>query len=402
MDLRFSAASSMQFTRRRALQLLGGAAAAPALAAAAQTPPQSAQQLPAVPRASRPKHEVRAIWIHPEQHTDADETKGRAQIRETVQRFAKANFNTLLPWTVSGYLEALDTPSYREKHPTAAWNSLGVLLEEAKREGLDVDLWYSFTDYRDASSPEFNPAVGGSKEWAAKRIDEIDPKQTLVPMKYKRVDNVCPQHYPARAWMLGQLKHTLDRYPTLHGLHIEEPGYGTEGYCLCDLCTTTYEQLYGKKLFDDIKSPQAEDFRTLGCSAFMESLRAKLQANYPKVVFSANGGHDWRHDRVRGRDWGRWAQSGWLNYYVPQVYEPDLAKFRSQLALTISDIGMSCPVYAGMARDSTTGKSDVSQLIQQITAARDLGAPGLCLFHGAAFTDADLEALRKGPFAKPA
>src|SRR5438874_1472860 len=74
-----------------------------------------------VARASRPEKEVRAIWIHPEQHISAGEKEGKAQIKTMVERFAAANFNLLLPWTVSGYLAALDQESYRKSHPTAAW-----------------------------------------------------------------------------------------------------------------------------------------------------------------------------------------------------------------------------------------------------------------------------------------
>ena len=118
------------------------------------------------------------MWIHPEQHTAAGEKEGKAQIKATVERYARANFNLLLPWTVSGYLAALDHPEYRKDHPTAEWDYLGVLIDEATKLGLDVDLWYSFTDYRDPKSPEFNPAIGGSPEWMAKRLDEVMPGQT--------------------------------------------------------------------------------------------------------------------------------------------------------------------------------------------------------------------------------
>lgn len=386
--------------RRRLLQLVPTAAAGAAL-------PRMHAQVPAntpiasVPRAPRPAKEVRAIWIHPEQHTDADEKAGKAQIKAQVDRYARANFNLILPWTVSGYLAALEHEEYRKDHPTARWDWLGYLIEESAKAGIDVDMWYSFTDYRDPKSPEFNPAIGGSPQWMAKRIDELQPNQTVMKLD-KRVDNVCPQHYQARQWMQAQLERTIARYPKLHGLHIEEPGYGTKGYCLCDLCAGIFEQLHGRKLIDSLESPQAEDFRTLGNSAMIEELRGQLAAKHPNMLLSANGGYDWRHDRIRGRDWGRWGAAGWLRYYVPQVYVSDIEVFRKQLALTLDDIGRSCPVYAGMALDSTSGKNTIQNIAQQIEAARDLGAPGVALFHGAAFTDEHLDVLRSTVFRKPA
>jgi uncharacterized lipoprotein YddW (UPF0748 family) len=140
----------------------------------------------------------------------------------------------------------------------------------------------------------------------------------------------------------------------------------------------------------------------LGNSAFIEEIREQLGQKHPQMLLSANGGFDWRHDRIRGRDWGRWGSSGWLRYYVPQVYVADLGTFREQLALTISDIGLSCPVYAGMALDSTSGKNTIENICQQIEASRELGAPGVALFHGAAFSDEHLKVLKQGPFRKPA
>lgn len=396
---------SGQLSRRKALQLLSAATAAgmlPAAGGSQVAAPAPAPKTTVVPRAPRPAKEVRAIWIHPEQHISAEESAGKAQIKTMVERFARANFNLLLPWTVSGYLAALDHEEYRKDHPTARWDYLGVLIDEAAKQGLDVDMWYSFTDYRDSKSPEFNPAIGGSPKWMAKRLDEVMPGQTLMKLEDGRVDNVCPQHYQARAWMQTQLERVFVRYPKLNGLHIEEPGYGTRGYCLCDLCQSVYEQLHGTKLTQSLDTPMAEDFRTLGPSSFMEEIRAQLAKRHPKMLLSANGGYDWRHDRIRGRDWGRWGNAGWLRYFVPQVYVFDVATFREQLALTMDDIGRYCPVYAGMALDSSSGKNTIEQIVLQIEVSREMGAPGVALFHGAAFTDQHLQILKDGPFKRPA
>lgn len=396
--------TTKRLSRRQALQLLAAGSIAGTASTTAQAQNGTACVRPAmstVPRAPKISREIRAIWIHPEQHTDADEIKGKAQIKATVDRYAKANFTTLLPWTVSGYLAALEHEEYRKDHPTARWDWLGYLTEEATKAGLDVHMWYSFTEYRDPTSPEFNASLGGNAEWMAKRLDEIKPDQMLYKFEWHKVTSVCPQHYSARKWIQGQLDRTLTRYPKLSGLHIEEPGYATTGYCVCDLCQSVYKQLHGEDLPEVMTSQKAEDFRTLGCSAFMEETRDMLMQKHPGLLFSANGGHDWRHDRVRGRDWGRWGLSGWLRYYIPQVYQSDMTKFREQLALTLDDIGESCPVLAGMAIDSTSGKSNIANIAAQIEASRELGAPGVALFHGAAFTDEHLQSLKAGPFKKP-
>lgn len=399
------------FTRRQLLKTLPAAAAAASPFVSqgqqANTGKANAQDPNLVkhlqiPRAEKPAKEIRAIWIHPETTFAADEKTGRQQVQETVQRYARAGFNLILPWTVSGYLTALDHSAYQKKHPTAAWNSLGLLIEEASKEGIDVDMWYSFTDYRQVDSPEFDPAVGGNRAWAAKRIEEVVPNPATGKVEDPSVDNVCPQHYEARAWMLQQVESVLQRYPKLHGLHIEEPGYRQRGYCLCDLCQSLFQQMQGKKLTENLDTAPAEDLRTIGTSAFMAELRDGLKKNHPKLVLSVNGGPDWRHDRLRGRDWGRWAQAGWLRYYATQVYVSDTASFREQLGVTMNDISRECQVVAGISINWSEGRNTLQEVIRQIEASRELGAAGVALFHGKAFSDEDLRAIKAGPFQRPA
>lgn len=384
----YSLRMSHGLNRRAFLELAKGAAlAAPAAAAAA---PASSSQ------------EVRGVWMHPESSFSADGAAGRREARAMLEKFAKANFNLVLPWIKSDYLVALDSAKYAESHPTARWDALGVLIEESEKLGLKVDLWYGFTDYRDDKSPDYDPAAGGDPAWEARRLDEMvpDPKTgKVVPF---RRSNICPQHWRARAWQRNLLLRTAERYPLLRGIHIEEPGYGEPGYCLCDLCQRTFQELYGRKLLESVETQEAEDFRALGSSAFMTELRTALQKRHPKIVFSTNGGHDWRHDRIEARDWARWAYSGWLHYYASQVYVTDTATFRKKLQVTLKDIGPYTNVYAGIAFDWSEGKNTAAEVVRQIDAARDLGAPGVMLFHGRSFTPELYSALSSGPFRSPA
>src|SRR5439155_7657247 len=105
----------------------------------------------------------------------------------------------------------------------------------------------------------------------------------------------------------------------------------------------------------------AEDFRTLGTSFFMAELLAILRKDYPRIVYSANGGPNWRNDRKTGRDWGRWARSGWLDYYAAQVYSTSTDTFRQRLGMTVKDLSPDCPVYAGIAFRWSGGKNTVEE-----------------------------------------
>jgi uncharacterized lipoprotein YddW (UPF0748 family) len=159
-----------------------------------------------------------------------------------------------------------------------------------------------------------------------------------------------------------------------------------------------FKEIHGLPLAEHLQSQQAQDLKTIGNSAFAWELREELQSKAPGIVYSMNGGNDWREDRVQGRDWGRWALSGWIDSFVPQVYEEKMDAFRKQLQITLDDIGAACPVHAGIALAWSGGKNDIGTVLRQIDLARDMGSQGIVLFHGAAFSDDDLKALRQGPF----
>jgi uncharacterized lipoprotein YddW (UPF0748 family) len=353
-------------------------------------------------QAAAAKTEARAVWLHLSSMFDADPAKGKEQIHSVVQKLAEHNFNLILPWVTSEYLVALDHEEYRKGSRSAAWDSLGVLIDEASRAGLAVDMWYAFTEYRSAGSPDYDPRVGGDPKWAALRINEYRPDPKTGKIAPRKLEDVCPQHPEARKWQLGHMAKVLQRYPKLGGIHIEEPGYTYQGNCLCDLCMEVFPKLYGAPLPEAIETREAEDFRTMGTSFFMAELLALLHKDYPRAVFSTNGGPDWRYDRKEGRDWGRWARSGWLDYYASQVYTTKTEAFRRQIKMTVKDLSPECPVYAGIALRWSEGQNTVDETMRQIEASREQGAAGVCLFSASAFTDEFYAALKRGPFRSPA
>lgn len=350
------------------------------------------------PSLAPPKQEVRAVWIHPENLFKAPEAEGRKLVREAVARFASANFNLILPWVPRGLLAALDSDLYKDAHPTARWDVLGVLIDEAAARGIPVEIWYAFTACRDQASPDFDPRPGDDPQWAAVRLDEYRPDPKTGVKVARRWNDCCPQHHAARRWQRELLLRVCARYPKLSVVHIEGPGYDYPDNCLCDLCREVFEKLYDVPLIDRLATQEAENFRSLGTSAFITELRSALLGRFSTLVFSANGGFNYRRERAQGRDRGRWARASWLDHYATQVYARDTGRFRERLAMVMRDIGADCPVYAGLGFLWNTNKNTVAELLRQIEATRELGVTGFALFHGGAFTAELPDALRAGPF----
>lgn len=345
--------------------------------------------------------ELRAVWA--DLQFDVDPQKGRTEVRQFVERMANANFNVILPWVSSEYIAVLTDETPRKVISNARWDALGELVKVSQEKGLQVHIWWSFTGEKNPGSPEFNPAHNGNPAWASIHIDELNADGTPRGKLPKRMANLCPLHPEGRDWELKLIEKALKRYPSLSGIHIEEPGYVSSGYCVCDLCLKLFQQIYGFKGLPDVNGPQAEDLKCLGTTEFMRQLRKRMKERNPRLLLSANGAYSWRYDRRIGRDWKRWAEFKWLDFYVPQVYTSDLNAFRDYTQTTISDLGKNCPVAAGIAvKWGQKGQNSIKTILKEIDIARQAGTKGIVILRGQFLTDEDLKALKSGPFKEPA
>lgn len=344
--------------------------------------------------------EIRAVWVHPESLFDGDPGKGRQEVHQFVDRLSDANINLVLPWVRSEYMAALTDERYRKRIPTARWDALGELIKAAHQKGIQTHIWYSFTYYKSPSSPEFDPRHGGDPSWAARQVDELVPDPATGRLKPRGMRNLCPLHPDARKWELNLIETMLARYPLVTGVHIEEPGYSGKGNCVCDLCRQVFRLVYGGDLVSEIQSEKAVQLRCTATTAFMSELHTKIVKKYSsKLILSVNGSWSWRSDRRSGRDWKHWAQLGWLNFYVPQIYTSDMRVFATRARATITDLGRECPVVVGIAAGWGRGKTNTAEtIVNQVRTARRLGAKGVVFFDGRAMTDEILRALKAGPF----
>jgi len=334
--------------------------------------------------------EARGVWLHLTDFS-TNAAQGKLEVRQAVERFAKANFNLIMPWVLSEYVAALTDTNYLSAAPTAAWDALGELVREAHQRGIQVHIWYSFTYYKSPRSPEFNPKHGGNPGWAARSLGDFKAEKNSMT-------DVCPLHPEARQWELKLIESLLERYPQVSGIHIEEPGFGYPQSCVCELSRSVFKNMHGRELADMIDSPESEDFRCIGTTEFIRQLRGRLQHRKPQPVFSVNGGPHWRGDRRLGRDWKHWAELGWLDYYASQNYSANFGTFSSYTQTNLNDMKSHCPVFVGIGVKWSGGETALPVILRQVEEARKLGAKGVLFFSAKGITEEHLAALKNGPF----
>jgi uncharacterized lipoprotein YddW (UPF0748 family) len=366
-----------------------------------------------IPAFGQTPNEVRGAWIYIDggpSGFSSDPIQGPLDVRAFVDKLADTGFNLLLPWVSSIYMQSrTDTlvgksrTKYQILDPYASWDSLGVLIDEAHKKGMQVHPWFGFTEGKDPRSPEFDPAVGGNVDWPARRVNEyLDP----VNFPQQKFD-ACPWHPGEVQFEINLVDTILSRYPFATGIHIEEPGYRfPETECVCDYCLNLFRQNTGLDLAANITTKAAEDFRCQATTPFFSGLHADFTARATPPTLSVNGGYNSIDDRKVGRDWLKWNQLGYLNLFIPQIYNTDFLLFKGQTLRAVTDMS-PLPVVAGVGvswlhSDGTTQTNSIAMMLQQINAARTLGVRGVCLYYAQALTDDMLLQIKNGPFSIPA
>lgn len=325
---------------------------------------------------------------------------GKREIQDCMARLKDAGFNTILVWLSSAYLAALADSRYLTQEPSAAWDSLGFLLEEAANKHLVAWIEYSFTSYKRANSPEFDPLLGGNPSWKALMLADRVGRGTKAATYFRQ--DVCPVHPGARNWHLKLVNTALKRYPSIRVIDVEEAGYGYPGHCFCPLCMRLFEEVYGTDPKQAVDGPEATELKCLGTTAFMNSLRRLIGVQKPNILLSTNGGYSWKTDRRLGRDWRRWAELGIIDFYLPQLYCASAEEFEMRLQEIQGAMGGSCAIVPVIAIEwgvEQRRRNTPETICAQISAARENGARGFFLFPGKALTDEYLTALKRGPLA---
>jgi uncharacterized lipoprotein YddW (UPF0748 family) len=231
--------------------------------------------------------------------------------------------------------------------------------------------------------------------WAARSLTDFQHQANAMT-------DLCPLHPAARKWEIGLIESLLKRYTNVSGIQIEEPGYGYPKNCVCELCRSTFKEIHGEDLEKVIGGSRAEDFRCIGTTEFIRELRERLNKMNPKPLFSVNGGSSWRGDRSLGRDWKRWAELGWLDFYASQNYSGELAPFSLMTQTILKDMPAQCPVFIGIGVKWSGGATPLPVVLKQIEDARSQRADGILFFSAKSLTDEYLAALKAGPFNTPA
>jgi uncharacterized lipoprotein YddW (UPF0748 family) len=371
--------------------------------------------------------EVRAMWVQ------RGSLASPRTVLAAVEMARKGGFNTLIV-QVRGRGDAFyqsrhePRPAVLAKQPES-FDPLALMLATARKAGLKVHAWMNVNLISDAQPPAARRHVVYSHpEWLmvprelAADLRRMNPKS---PVYLRRLSEYAKSHSDRVEGIFlspihkGAVEHTLkvigdvaSRYD-VDGIHLDYIRFPSDEFDYSASVLNEFRaslnanmpsserrdyesRARGRPLFYTEMFPQRwQEFRRARLTALLTRIRAVVKERRPNAMLSAAVFPD-ANDAANRRfqDWGAWLGAGLLDAICPMAYTTDRALFRSQIA-NVKQLSAGRPVWAGIGAYQIPAVAAV----ENIHAARQLGAEGIVLFSYDNLDAAYVTAVSRGAFA---
>lgn len=355
-----------------------------------------------------------------------------SSIISAVDRAKAGGFNTLFV-QVRGRGDAYydsrhePRPAVLARQP-ASFDPLALMLERAHRAGLKVHAWVNVNLVSDAAPPASRRhIVYAHPEWLmvprplAGDLVRMNPRdrrylQRLSEYARARTDRVeglflSPIHEGAVEHTIKVVGDIASRYD-VDGIHLDYIRFPNDEFDysrgaldafrseMTAKLTGSERREYarrarGRPLFYTEMFPQRwQEFRRARLTALLTTIRSTVKSRRPRATLSAAVFPD-AADAANRRfqDWGGWLQSGLLDAICPMAYTTDRAIFHTQIA-NVAQLAGRRPVWAGIGAYQISA----ADAVENIRAARQVGAEGIILFSYDNLNTTYLETVARGAF----
>ncbi|MBP7829701.1 MAG: family 10 glycosylhydrolase [Kiritimatiellae bacterium] len=247
-------------------------------------------------------------------------------------------------------------------------------VEAAHRNGLEVHVWMvcwslqnAPEDFRLRMKKEGRlqvTAAGATIPW----LNPADPRNADLA--------------------LAALRDLVARYP-VDGIHLDYIRYPNGNSCFSPVSRREFEKDRGRRVDDWPRAaapggPLAAEYqrwRAGRITAFVRAVSREVRAVRPGLKVSAAVFSSYPESVASvGQDWGAWLQEGLVDFVCPMTYTSDAADFAARTQKHLALPGAKGRVLPGLGVTADECQLAADQAIEQIVAARRLGAPGFMLF----------------------
>jgi uncharacterized lipoprotein YddW (UPF0748 family) len=360
--------------------------------------------------------EVRALWVL------RTSLSSPAAVQQLVQSARDNGFNVLLV-QVRGrgdayYQSNLEPRAADLSKQPDTFDPLASVIEAARPAGLQVHAWVNVNFVSSAAD------LPGARE----HIIHRHPEWLMVPrdlaQDLARVDPESPAYVGKLArWTRAQsagieglyssplvpaaVEHTvavirdIAKHYRIDGVHLDYIRYPSDRFDYSRAAVRAFAATIQPKLTAAVRSHldslerddlfaytdafpgEWRQFRVNRLTALVRRLREVVKAERQDASVTVATAPDLQEARDgRLQDWGAWLENGLVDAICPMAYTPEAARFAEHIAAARQVAGER-PIWAGIGAYRLTP----TQTIENIQAARKLGASGIVLFSYDSMTD---------------
>jgi uncharacterized lipoprotein YddW (UPF0748 family) len=336
--------------------------------------------------------EIRAVWM--DRNSIPKTEQG---IRELVRTYAQSGINVLLPETIYNGYSAYPGAVMQQQNLWNGLDMLGILIDEAHKNGLEVHPWVWV--FRAGNASDHGGILKKHPEWAA-----VDRNGNTLSANNGYW--LCPSTPDVRAFLLAAYEELARKYP-IDGLHLDYIRFEVESpepYCYNASCRTKFKAQYGIDPMDAEQFTKAwldwQMWREEEVNTFVATVCDSLKKIRPGIKISAAVGADPDDARVSlCQDWGHWADNKWVDMLCPMAYSSDSAYFKKVVDSESARVSNKALLAPGIGLFAI---NNVSAVLDQIGITQSRPSEGCTLFASAYLDSARLKALSEGPFRSKA
>ncbi|MCM1318991.1 MAG: family 10 glycosylhydrolase [Muribaculaceae bacterium] len=352
--------------------------------------------LPGYALEKAPKREFRGAWIQvigQSQWMNKTPAQQREYLTQLLDKLQEAGCNALIfqirPTADALYKSDIEPWSKwltgkRGKAPSEDWDPLQFAIDEAHKRGMELHAWLN--PYRVTSD--------------AKEVLPPDHLYNLHKERFFRFDNKIffdPAYQENRDYISTVIADIVSRYD-VDAIHLDDYfyPYPAANGAKFDGDATSYAK-FGKGM-------NKADWRRQNVDKLIEQLHRTIKDIKPWVQFGISPFGIWRNKRTdpRGSDSGGlqnyddlyadvilWAENGWIDYLIPQLYwslDKKVAPSRHLAHWWNDNVPESCLLYIGQNTQGTMDTptaSSKNELEAKIDLSRRLNnVDGNAWYHG--------------------
>jgi uncharacterized lipoprotein YddW (UPF0748 family) len=352
-----------------------------------------APHAPLITQWTHPASEVRGVWI-----ASRDMLRPKDELRQMLDALAAANFSVVLIDTLfRGYVAYPDSEHLRHFPEFNGEDMLGWFVEECRARGLRTAAWmeYGFYAYFTADATK-DPSMGAILDRHPELLSVNSRGTRIIHRSFGDFYSMCPSN-PLSHEILGSIMaETVSRYP-VDELNLDRIRYAAADYCYCNYCKIHFERDTGIALAEFAdgteEARQWLEWKRQQTTKAVQRIRALVHAARPGLPITAYVvGPEEMDDKAQG--WDLWMQHDLLEGIAVSMYGANIesAAARARELLGPRQAKLIGAISAGQAKEV---------YLSNIQRTRQLGMMGQYSWHFGDLMD-DLEALKVGPYAKPA